>query len=349
MLTRETLSPEEKGNYNQLATHVLQSWEWGEFRKNSGVKVIRPGLFEGKKLQEVYQLTIHPIPHTSYTVGYLPKGPKPDKKMLEVLEDIGQENNTIFFKIEPNIVLNEKSSQSLNLLISQYPNLLSSPRPLFTKYTFQIDLTKSEEELMSQMKEKTRYNVRLAQRNGVTVKEDNSPEAFETYLKLTRETTQRQKFYAHSEGYHRLMWQTLQPSGIAHLLLASYHTPSAISHTPLVAWILFVFNKVLYYPYGASSSLYREVMASNLMMWEAERFGKKMGCHTFDLWGSLGPNPDPKDPWYGFHRFKEGYGGKLVEFLGTYDFVLRPTLYKLYNLADNLRWKFLRLKKRISP
>src|SRR3989304_9752284 len=143
MLTRETLAPEEKEKYNQLATHVIQSWEWGEFREKTGVKVIRPGVFEGKKLISAYQLTIHPIPHTSYTIGYLPKGHLPDPKMLEVLEDIGARGKTIFFKLEPNIE-KERFPQFPNNLISQYPNLLPSPRPLFTKYTFQIDLTKAE-------------------------------------------------------------------------------------------------------------------------------------------------------------------------------------------------------------
>ena len=85
-------------------------------------------------------------------------------------------------------------------------------------------------------------------------------------------------------------------------------------------------------------------MASNLMMWEAIRFGKKNGAKMFDMWGALGPNPNPKDPWYGFHRFKEGYGAKLTESIGTYDLVINPYLYPLYNLADRLRWVFLKLK-----
>ncbi|MDP3998735.1 MAG: peptidoglycan bridge formation glycyltransferase FemA/FemB family protein [bacterium] len=343
MLARETLAPEEKEVYNKLAAHVLQSWEWGQFREKTGVKVIRPGLFNSStgskqaKLIEAYQLTIHPIPHTPYTIGYLPRGPQPDPKMFEVLEDIGRKEKTIFFKLEPNITTDQG-------LKTKDQRLVLSPRPLFTRYTFQIDLRRSEDELMAQMKEKTRYNVRLAQKAGVVIKEDNSPEAFETYLRLTRETTQRQKFYAHDEGYHRLMWETLQPAGIAHLLIASYHAPQVTSYVTLVAWILFTFNNVLYYPYGASSREHREIMASNSMMWEAIKFGKKSGCRTFDLWGALGPNPNPKDPWYGFHRFKEGYGGKPVEFVGTYDFVLNRPLYKIYNIVDNLRWKFLRLK-----
>jgi lipid II:glycine glycyltransferase (peptidoglycan interpeptide bridge formation enzyme) len=79
-------------------------------------------------------------------------------------------------------------------------------------------------------------------------------------------------------------------------------------------------------------------------MWEAIRFGKKKGARLFDMWGSLGPDPDPKDPWYGFHRFKEGYGPTLVEFVGSYDLVVNPILYYLYNFTYITREVFLKIK-----
>lgn len=339
MLVRQ-ISPGEKEKYNQVVKHFIQSYQWGEFREKTGVEVIRLGVFgpsTSSGLKAGYQLTVHSIPHLPYTVLYLPKGPLPDDFMLATLLKIGQEKNAIFIKLEPDVEVAETKYQ-----IPVNRNLVLSPRPLFTKYTFQIDLTKSEKELMSQMKEKTRYNVRLAQKHGVKVLEDNSPEAFEIYLRLLAETTTRQKFYAHNEDYHRKMWEIFAPSGFVHLLLAYYQ------EKPLVAWILFRFRETLYYPYGASSAEHREVMASNLIMWEAIKLGKKLGCQIFDLWGCLGPNPSPADPWYGFHRFKEGYGGKLVEFIGTYDLVINPLLYRIYNFVDNLRWSFLRLKLRLS-
>ncbi|MBI4999498.1 peptidoglycan bridge formation glycyltransferase FemA/FemB family protein [Candidatus Gottesmanbacteria bacterium] len=334
MLIREILESERK-DYNQQVSHPLQSWEWGEFRQKMGVKIIRLGCFKEKSLISGYQLTIHPIPSTHYTIGYLPKGPLPDKPMLDALKRIGKSENCLFVKLEPNIAPHPQTHQFL------IENGCRLGRPLFTKYTFQIDLTSSEEQLLATMKEKTRYNVKLAQKHGVIVKEDNSPAAVETYLKLTLETTKRQKFFAHNKRYHELMWQTMQPTGIAHLLTATYQDKI------LVAWILFLFNNVLYYPYGASSDEDRQVMASNLIMWEAMKWGKAHGAKIFDLWGCLGPNPNPRDPWYGFHRFKEGYGGKLVEFIGTYDLVINRYLYPLYNLADKLRWMFLRAKSRL--
>lgn len=342
MIVREVL-PEEKEQFNKVVTHPLQSWEWGEFRKKTGVEVVRFGFFEGNKLKAGAQLTFHKLPKTNFTVGYLPKCLMPDEYLLETLKKFGNIQKSIFIKIEPNvggIYRKEQAKLTSHQEVEKFllPRGCLRGRPLFTKYSFRIDLNQNEETLMAKMKQKTRYNVRLAQKKGVIIQEDNSPQAFEEYLKLTFQTAKRQQFYTHDENYHRKMWETLQPAGIAHLLKATYMTKT------LVVWILFIFNGVLYYPYGASSREYPEVMASNLMMWEAIRFGKKLGCKTFDLWGSLGPDPDPKDPWLGFHRFKEGYGPDLIEFIGTFDLVLNEPIYKIYNILDSLRWKYLKLK-----
>ncbi len=335
MLVREVLE-EEKNQFNQVATHPLQSWEWGEFRKKTGLKVIRLGVFEGKNLKSAYQLTVHPLPKINYSVLYFPKGPMPDETMLEALRNLGEKEKAIFLKMEPNIRANQDIA---NFLLRHD---CQKGRPLFTKYTFQLDLRKSEEQLLAEMKPKTRYNIRVAQKHGVEIKEDNSSEAFEAYLKLMAETTKRQKFYAHTPDYHRQMWAAMRPSNIAHLFTAKYQNQI------LATYIFFVFNKVLYYPYGASTREHREVMPTYALFWEAIKFGQNMGCHTFDMWGTPGPNPSPRDPYFGFHRFKEGFGAELVEFLGTYDLVINPTFYKLFNFANNLRWKFLKLKRTIS-
>lgn len=314
--------------FNNLALHPLQSWEWGEFRKKTGVEVYRFGEYKKEKLVNIYQLTFHKIPKTPFFVGYVPKSQFPSNSLLTFLKTYFKDKKVIFIKFEPNI---EKHTVSNRLKLS--------PRPLFTKYTFQIDLIKTEEELLAQMKSKTRYNVRLAEKKGVKIIEDNSDKSFETYLKLQKETTKRQRFYAHDEKYHRLLWQTLKPPGIAHILNAVYKGEI------LVSWMVFLFNEVLYYPYGGSSDSHRNFMPSNLMLWKAMLWGKKNGAKLFDLWGALGQDPDPNDPWIGFHKFKEGYGGRLVEFIGSYDFVLNPLLYPLYNLVDSIRWKILNLQR----
>jgi lipid II:glycine glycyltransferase (peptidoglycan interpeptide bridge formation enzyme) len=108
--------------------------------------------------------------------------------------------------------------------------------------------------------------------------------------------------------------------------------------------MLFIQKDRLFYPYGASLDINREVMAPTLLMWETIKLGKSYACKSFDMWGSLGPDAKESEQGFGFHRFKQGYGGKLVQFVGTYDLVIDPPKYQLYNLIDQYRWKFLRLK-----
>jgi lipid II:glycine glycyltransferase (peptidoglycan interpeptide bridge formation enzyme) len=138
--------------------------------------------------------------------------------------------------------------------------------------------------------------------------------------------------------YHKIIWDSLKKD-IAHILIAFY------DNVPLAAYELFYFKNTLYYPYGGTSLKYRNLMTSNLLMWEAIKLGKKLGAEKFDMWGSLGPNYDATDPWSGFTRFKEGYGTKFTEFIGSYDLVINKNLYHLYNLANKFREQYLKLRR----
>lgn len=332
----------QKSDYNAVISHPLQSYEWGEFREKTGVKVIRRGFFRAGKIVDGFTLTIHKVPKTKFTIGYLPKGNNPTKEVILELQKIGQENNCIFIQLEPNI----KTSEDNFGMMSLHPSF----HPLFTKFTFILDISKSEEELLKNFHPKTRYNIRVAKKHNVKVEIEDSERAFKEYLRLTKETTTRQRFFAHTPSYHTKMWETLSNkratdtnSLSAHLLRATYK-PDGGSEETLASWILFVFHNYLYYPYGASSSKFRNVMASNLIMWEAILLGKKLGLKYFDMWGALGHNPDRKDPWYGFHKFKEGYGATHTEFVGSYDLIINPILYQLYKVADKTRWVYLRAR-----
>ena len=337
----------DRRDFDKLAIHPLQSWAWGEFREKLGQRVVRLGRFTDGKLAEATQFSVHKIPGLPWSVGYCPRGAMPTKEMIETVKAEARKQNCIFVKFEPNVsaegtVLKGQSLQGLSLSDLE----LRPGKALFTPFTFQVDLTKSEEELLAGMKPKTRYNIRLAEKKGVVVKEDNSDAAFEAFQRLTEETTKRQHFYAHDRKYRKLMWQTMREAGIARMLVARLKEEGRRKKEEgiLVTWIIFIFNGVGYYPYGASSQEYRELMASNLVAWRALQLAKAAGCKRFDFWGSLGPEPDKTDPWYGFHRFKEGYGGELVEFVGTWDLVINPLLYSVYKIVDSLRWYILRLK-----
>lgn len=325
--------------WNKQVEHPLQSWEWGEFREKTGVKVVREGGI---------QITIHKILHTPWTVGYAPKIITPlNQNTIETLKEVARENKCIFIKVEPKVENNHVTRDTFTRL---HEMGFVPGRPLFTKYNFVLDVTPTEEQLLASFKQKTRYNIRVAEKRGVTVEIDNSPTAFSKYLELTEETTKRQGFYAHGRNYHIKMWEVLNKAGIANLLVAKYPTsPTATQgHGQgeiITTWVLFKFGDTLYYPYGASTREHREVMANNLVMWEAIKLAKKWGLHYLDMWGALGPEADPHDPWYGFHTFKVGYGARHVEYIGTWDYVAKPGLYKIYRVVENLRWWFLRHKK----
>ncbi|MBI4028986.1 MAG: peptidoglycan bridge formation glycyltransferase FemA/FemB family protein [Candidatus Blackburnbacteria bacterium] len=322
--TVKILSIADKKSFNGLACHPIQSWEWGDFRQESGNTIVRMGVFEGKELVQGHQLTIHKIPKTSYKLAMLLKGPLPSKKFLQFLKSYAQKEKIIFVRLEPNVTSSLESARKFLRTSGAVPG-----RRFFTPETFVLDLTLSEEELLKSFHPKTRYNIRLAQKHGVTVTLENSEKAFEEYLQQTEGTAKRQGFFAHTARYHKLMWKHLHSSGIAHLLQAKYRGET------LVSWIVFVWRDTLYYPYGASSVNHKNVMAPNLMMWEAIKFGKSRKLKLFDLWG--------KEEGKGFTKFKEGYNPKVIEFVGTWDLVCNRALYPIYRAAENVRWGLLKL------
>lgn len=348
----KTIEATFRQDFDEIAVHPLQSWAWGEFREKLGQKVIRLGKFKGDKLIAGIQISVHQIPHTPWTIGYCPRGIMLDKEWIEAVKTEVKKYNCIFVKFEPDVFANcypltaNRKNHDLRLAINDLRILGLRPgKPLFTPFTFQLDLTKPENELLAGMKPKTRYNIKLAQKKGVVIEEDNSDEAFEAFQKLTEETTARQHFYAHGRKYRKLMWDTMRSAGLAHLLVARFQdqrSTFSAQRSIISAWILFFFNNTGYYPYGASSSQNRELMASNLLAWEALKLAKKSGCKMFDFWGSLGPEPDTKDPWYGFHKFKEGYGGNLTEFVSAWDLVLNLGFYTIYSIGDKLRWWWMK-------
>jgi len=336
------IRPEEKDKYNQAIDHPMQTWEWGEFRHQTGLKIERVGFFNAGRLDKALQVTFHPLPFINQTAGYFPKGYMPDEDQLAALKQLAKKNHALFIKLEPEVAKEVGHASAHRQLADFLVKHGAVPgRHLFSKYSFLIDLNKSETELFANLSSKTRYNVNLAARKGVEIVENTSDQGLETYIKILEETTQRNGFYAHTPDYFRKMWQNLKNSGMMKIFHAVYEDQV------IVSWIIFVLHNKLYYPYGASRAIHREVMASNLMMWEMIRYGKQQKCTQFDLWGCLGPKPNPRDAWFGFHRFKKGYGGRHMEYLGSYDLVINKPLYKVYTIAETWRWRWLRFKTKL--
>ncbi|HLC94322.1 MAG TPA: peptidoglycan bridge formation glycyltransferase FemA/FemB family protein [Patescibacteria group bacterium] len=326
----------DKDIYNQIATHPLQSWQWGEARKKMGIAIMRVGEYHKETLVNVYQVTFHQIPHTPFTIGYLPRSATPSEEVVHFLEHEGKKRNCIFIKVEPYVRKSKINGNPLGANINPPLGCILSSHPLFPNWTLLLDLTKSEDELLKNMHPKTRYNIKLAQKKGVIVKEMTNTQGFEIFAKLYFETCKRQKYFGHNTTYHKTIFETLKNT-ISHILVAFYEK------TPLAAYEIFIFNGVLYYPYGGSSVQLRNLMMPHLLMWEAIRFGKQQEAKKFDMWGSLPPSYDVKNPWAGFTRFKEGFGGIHTELIGSFDLVINKLLYPIYNFVYKTRRKFLTL------
>jgi len=323
--------------WEEKANHPLQSWFWGRARQEMGLEILRLAELKNKKITNLFQISFHRIPFLKKKIGYLPRSVFPSKEVLDFLYHYGKKNKIIFIKIEPYVnkfqILNPKF-QTKN---KKY-KIQKSPHPLFPDWTQILDISKSEEELLKNMHQKTRYNIKLAQKKGVVVKEDSSNNGFKIFSKLYFETCKRQGYFGHNLKYHQIVWKNLK-NKIAHILIAYYQDK------PLAAYQIWIYKNIAYYTYGGSSEKYRNFMGANLLMWEAIKLAKNLGAEKFDMWGSLPPNYQKNHSWAGFTRFKQGYGGKFVEMIGSFDLVINPFFYKIYNLLYFIRHLFLIIKK----
>lgn len=344
MKESKLLTAEYKDEFDKLVSHPIQSWAWGDFKERMGAVPERIGFFEDGKLVGGLQIIFSKLSKTKYTVGYSAKGIIPDDEKLEIIKTAAKKHNAIFIKIEPDIYEPVSNENGVTKAFIETENYILSKggfrgKPLFTKYDFHLDINKGCDELLSSFHSKTRYNIRLAEKKGVKIIDNTTEKGMEDYIRLMKETTKRQGFFNHNAQYFQNLFKIF-PKNTLKIFEAVYN------EEVLTAWILFKFNGKLYYPYGASSNSHRDLMPNNLIMWEAIKYGKNVNCSVFDLWGCLGPNPDTNDSWYGFHKFKSGYNPQLVEYIGTFDFVYKPFMYKLFNIADKIRWIILKNKRR---
>jgi lipid II:glycine glycyltransferase (peptidoglycan interpeptide bridge formation enzyme) len=186
------------------------------------------------------------------------------------------------------------------------------------------------------MKQKTRYNVRLAVRRKVVVRHGDESD-LEAFYFLYRETAARDGFGIRTRDYYLDAWSCFCRDGRAAVILAE-------REGELLAGVLPVaFGDTAYFLYGATASSGREHMAGYLAQWESLKWSLASGCRRYDWWG--GPSTlDSSDPLWGVYRYKVGFGAVLVEQLGAHDRALKGTLYVAYNALRNLRDRYLRLR-----
>ena len=312
--------------------HLLQSWNWGELKAASGWQPTRLALWDEQAHQMVAaaQILRRGAPLLPLGVGhlaYLPKGPVIDWSQTPICE--------AFFS-QLHVLLRKQGA--IALLLEPGPEIDTIEGAAATKYlaacgtrrthaiqplrTIVLDLAPEEEALLAQMKEKWRYNVRLAARKGVTVRDAASIEDLRLWYDLLQVTSQRDQFGVHTFDYYRRAWELFVPSGKARLLLAEHEGRL------LAGIFVALFAHQGLYLYGASSNELRQLMPNYLLQWEAIRWAKQRGARLYDFWGI--PDTDAEEEaMAGVYRFKRGWGGRIAQFPGGYEQVYRPLVMKL--------------------
>jgi lipid II:glycine glycyltransferase (peptidoglycan interpeptide bridge formation enzyme) len=306
------------------APHLLQSWTWGELKSRFGWTARRLAWAEPDgAVRAAAQLLFRT--ERGLTLAYCPKGPVVDWAQAELrdrlLSDlIGQARarGAFVLKIDPEVHYGEGPGAAVEGELRDQ-GWRRAPDPAQFRNTLLLDLRQSEETLLSGMKQKWRYNLRLAQRHGVQVRE-GGPSDLELLYRMYAETSQRDGFVIRSREYYLDSWRTFMERGQAQPLIAE------VDGEPVAGFVVYVFGKTAWYLYGMSTHLHREKMPNHLLHWEAIRWAKAHGCEAYDFVGA----PDKlneRDPMWGVHRFKEGFGGRFVETIGEWDYPLRPLQY----------------------
>jgi len=333
--------------------HLLQTWEWALVKSSYGWKPM-PYIWKRTKgghdsVVAAAMVLKRMVLNRGFTarlcILYVPKGPLLDwsdttlsGQVLDDLEGLAKQHGAIFLKLDPDAVLgtgmpgNLDAQEDINgqSLVSELKKrgwLFSSDQVQF-RNTVLVDLSVNNEQVLARMKQKTRYNVRLAEKKGIRLRVGKADDLALLY-KMYAETSVRDGFVIRDQCYYRTVWETFmrhtdtgnQP--FAEPLIADFEGE------PVAAIVVFYFAGRAYYLHGMSLEVHREKMPNYLLQWEAMQRAKTHGCSVYDLWGA--PDEfDETDSMWGVFRFKEGLGGTVSRTIGAWDYPASSLWYKIY-------------------
>ncbi len=339
--TIETITSRDRWNetlHTLPYAHVLQTWEWGEFKKaTTGWQPERIQFSQDGKvvaMASVQTRSIGPL-----KAMYIPKGPALDftdqvltDAVLESLEKLARSRRAVWLKIDPDVIgwtgvpseeddLPDTAGQAMIESLQRRKWRYSEFQPQF-RNTFLIDLTASEDDLLAQMSQNTRRKVRTGPKKDVTIREATTADLDTLYV-LYQITGERDAFLIRPSEYYEKAWRDFMQAGLAHALIAESEG-EALAHV-----ILFHFGQKCWYFYGASSNEQRNKMPTYLLQWEAIKWAKAQGYRFYDMWGA--PNEFiESDPMWGVYEFKRGFRGAVTRHIGAWDYAPNGLLYRAY-------------------
>ena len=319
--------------------HLLQTWEWGQFKALNGWRP-RPEVWRDARGNVcAAALVLRRSAPGGLSVLYVPRGPLVDwndpvlsRRVIHDLQDMARRQGAIFIKMDPEIIRgtgipgsedeqpNPAGEQVLHEMTAQGWHF--SQDQVQFRNTVWLDLSGEEADWLARMKQKARYNLRLAQRKGVRVRR-GTLEDLPMLYRMYAETSLRDGFVIRDENYYQAVWRSFMQRDMAEPLIAE------VEGEPVAGLFLFYFAGRAWYLYGMSRQAHREKMPNYLLQWEAMREARAHGCTQYDLWGA--PDQfDESDSMWGVFRFKEGLGGQVVRTAGAWDYSARPITYFLY-------------------
>lgn len=313
----------------------LQSPEWLRLQEATGKSIVP--FEEGDFLA-------NGIVHTLPLVGkylYIPRGPRQSnhqspnstfQKNIQKLVEEAKEKKMKWVRIEPET---EEILEAIKTTVSE--RVVSAPHDMQPREIFKIDISKSEGELLAGMKPKTRYNIRLAEKRGVSVYETREAKHIEAFLGLITATSGRKGITSHPKSYYEKFFQVL-PREMCRLFVAEYQGE-------IIAANLVMFSgDTVTYLHGGTADRHRDAMAPYLLQWEQIKVAKEEGYHRYDFGGVH--TGSTSSSWGGITKFKTGFSPSTppIVFPGSYDIILDSRGYLLYDGLRHLQ----KLKRLVS-
>lgn len=319
--------------------HFLQSYEWGELKSCTGWEPLRLLVWCDDRPVAAISLLKRHLPFYCYlhrSIIYAPRGPiigaecdqAGEVFFWEAVKGLARRHGAIFIKIDPDIPTEPAdSAERYRKRLTATGFRLSGSQSGFGGvqpcYVFRLDITPTEQSLLAAMESKTRYNIHLAERKGVSVRVAQDAADLRLFYDILTETATRDRFLIRNFSYFERMWDLFVTRGAARVFLADYQG-QAIAGT-----LAFHCGDRVWYLYGASSNQLRNVMPNHLLQWTMIRWAKELGCRLYDFRGVPG-SADTDDHLAGLYRFKKGFAATFTEFIGEYDLILSPGWFFLW-------------------
>src|SRR3989344_2236210 len=316
--------------------NFLQSWNFGQFHENLGKQIFRLGFFQDKKLLGVMLAIVEKAKRATYLT--VPGGPLINwededqvKLFKQTLEKIAKQENCSFVRVRPQILENEKNSKLLENL-----GFKVAPMHLHAELTRQLDLEKTEDELLFQMRKTTRYEIKQAIKLGIKIDVSKAPKDIDEFYKLQKETAKRQGFVEFDKRFLQEQFEVFVKDNQV-LLYTAF-----LGKLKLVQAFIIFYGQEADYHYGASTLDGRIYPGAYLIQWEAIKEAKKRGLKRYNLWG-VAPEGEVNHRFLGVSVFKRGFGGQDIEYMHARDLVINPVAYKLNWLIETTRKKVRRV------